>query len=1091
MRLNTRDLEARALRLDELAHCPARFERLPTTSEQVDARLARWRQVVAADARESFERRLRWQGWDLEQARGLLHDHQPVAGQAPARWTAVLAEIVAATLGCAREPARIAALEPLKDVETPLPFEDLWLPSVEVARQQLEASLRGSPAAARLHNLHPVARRALERALLKNLCERAGQVLSHELAERSLGARLFADTPPQGATHHRRFVAELRADGLQSLFDSYPALARLQAEGLQLWVAAQARFFQRLQADAPAISEHFGTAADQIISCCAGLSDPHHGNEDVQAVRFASGLELVYKPKDVEAERAFGELLAWCQCQGLAIELRAPAVLCKTGYGWVEFIETAPLADAAQLPRAFERAGALTCLLYALRATDFHVENLITAGGQLVPIDMEALLHADARPMGNEELAASNSNALFELQLGSVMRSGLLPRWTFDGPHGYDYSGIGSLHPENRYRERTWQGLGSDAMGFGAVERDLSSKPARWSLRGQPVDPAVHVEDVVRGFERCYAFLLEAQPELLADDGPLQRLRGIQQRYIFRETRIYWRILRSSFSPAALRSGIARSLTIDQLSRAYLYSKKPAGFALLAAERAAIERGDIPFFGCPSDARTISIGVERPIAGMLRASAWQSLQEQLQRLSPTDFRIQRELVRASFDVVQLRTPGSTTDPLLLAEPDAAEFLEREPLRPEECQRIGLQIADQLRDRAILGDDGSAGWIVPRIRNESDKYLLHLLPPGLYSGLEGAAVLLAGADAVRGSQANKDLVRRLFFPLFELDARETLHRRPVAGLGLNSGFGSLLYSLTLIGRLYDDASFSERVLAVVDLIDPRLIDGDSKFDLLGGSSGLLLALHALYQATGNDTLLPLALRCGERLIACQQSVEGLPAAWKTIEDCLFPLTGLSHGAAGISLSLSRLAAWSGEERFAAAAREGVAYERAVFDQEQRNWPDFRAVRGNGGRAAFMSSWCHGATGIGLARLASAGSLAADPQAQLEVDLALASSQLSFGRLDLDHICCGNFGRIELRLLAGCQRGDAEILASAYQGAAQLAGRAEQCEGFVVFKGIPGRVFDPQFFQGQAGIGYQFLRLARPELLPSVAVYAGSS
>jgi lantibiotic modifying enzyme len=36
-------------------------------------------------------------------------------------------------------------------------------------------------------------------------------------------------------------------------------------------------------------------------------------------------------------------------------------------------------------------------------------------------------------------------------------------------------------------------------------------------------------------------------------------------------------------------------------------------------------------------------------------------------------------------------------------------------------------------------------------------------------------------------------------------------------------------------------------------------------------------------------------------------------------------------------------------------------------------------------------------------------------------------------------------------------------------------------------LPRQVDNPGFFQGKAGIGYELLRMARPDLLPSVLLW----
>jgi lantibiotic modifying enzyme len=62
---------------------------------------------------------------------------------------------------------------------------------------------------------------------------------------------------------------------------------------------------------------------------------------------------------------------------------------------------------------------------------------------------------------------------------------------------------------------------------------------------------------------------------------------------------------------------------------------------------------------------------------------------------------------------------------------------------------------------------------------------------------------------------------------------------------------------------------------------------------------------------------------------------------------------------------------------------------------------------------MTSWCHGAPGIGLARL---GSLPILDTAEIRQEIAVAiNTTQQFGLHNIDHLCCGNFGRMEVLLV----------------------------------------------------------------------------
>ncbi|HET7639605.1 MAG TPA: lanthionine synthetase LanC family protein, partial [Ktedonobacteraceae bacterium] len=53
--------------------------------------------------------------------------------------------------------------------------------------------------------------------------------------------------------------------------------------------------------------------------------------------------------------------------------------------------------------------------------------------------------------------------------------------------------------------------------------------------------------------------------------------------------------------------------------------------------------------------------------------------------------------------------------------------------------------------------------------------------------------------------------------------------------------------------------------------------------------------------------------------------------------------------------------------------------------------------------------------------------------------------------------------------------------------QVVARAEQTGSFLLHPLLPERVYNPSFFQGMAGIGYELLRMAYPGGLPSVLLW----
>ena len=206
------------------------------------------------------------------------------------------------------------------------------------------------------------------------------------------------------------------------------------------------------------------------------------------------------------------------------------------------------------------------------------------------------------------------------------------------------------------------------------------------------------------------------------------------------------------------------------------------------------------------------------------------------------------------------------------------------------------------------------------------------------------------------------------------------------------------------------------------------------------------------------------------------------SWTTMTDgtCL---TGFSHGNAGIATALSRLAAASGREEFADLAMKAIAFENALFDAGPQNWPDLRSDPS--GPPQFMNTWCHGAPGIGMGRLAMADLALTQPYTD-DIDAAIRSTR-RFGIGTRDGLCCGALGRSDLFLLKATRENKTVASDLALSWASRIIARKRTAGNYRLTGRTGMEFFDPSFFQGVSGIGYQLLRIAKPTLLPSVLTW----
>ena len=262
--------------------------------------------------------------------------------------------------------------------------------------------------------------------------------------------------------------------------------------------------------------------------------------------------------------------------------------------------------------------------------------------------------------------------------------------------------------------------------------------------------------------------------------------------------------------------------------------------------------------------------------------------------------------------------------------------------------------------------------------------------------------------------------------------------------------------------------------------PSLIAADRRLDLLLGAGGALLSLLTLYEATGDERMKELAQLCGEHLLAHRMIAKTGHYAWPTNAEGRL-LTGFSHGAAGIAYALLRLYEATQDERFLAAAKDGIAYEQSVFSVEENNWPDWR--RWDSPKYDTIR-WCSGAPGIGLSRLAGLHIL---DTKEIRDDIARAVDITQKADFHItDHPCCGNIGRAEIMMEIARRLDDTRLMDDVYKRVAWIMAR-KQFNGEFSVSPFFDDILQPSFFQGLAGIGYALLRIAYPDSLPLILAW----
>jgi len=365
--------------------------------------------------------------------------------------------------------------------------------------------------------------------------------------------------------------------------------------------------------------------------------------------------------------------------------------------------------------------------------------------------------------------------------------------------------------------------------------------------------------------------------------------------------------------------------------------------------------------------------------------------------------------------------------------------------------------------------------------QKDKLRTQSLGPSLYNGTIGVAIFLAQLGARTGEKLfSKHAVAAA---RQAIDCEDDDYREPHS---FHSGRFGVAFGLTEIGSILKHEELSQTGREWLEAVSSDTSDARG-LDVIAGAAGALLGLADLAQRHGVepplDYLRRLAGQLHDTAHECEHGI-----SWENISAHDGPnLNGYAHGVSGNIAALHLANRWLEDEKIRRLVSEGLRYERAWYSEEQANWPDFRKESEPPPEAErkYMTAWCHGAPGIGLARLQLS-----DFDASVETE-ARRAFQTTAKHIEQNiesrsgnySLCHGIAGNTDILISASqCLRD------KSYQQLIEAAG-IHGTESFGGHKPAwpngykwPGHT--PSLMMGLAGTGYFYLRLDAPNQTPSL-------
>jgi len=867
-------------------------------------------------------------------------------------------------------------------------------------------------------------------------------------------ARLRGElTGETSASRFASFVA-LLPERASSYLRAYPVLARCVVTLVDSWIDAAYRFLWHLKEDWPALLERFPIEPGAVLSeVVVGAGDRHAGGGSVHLLTFDDGSRLVYKPRPLGQTARFQELLGKLDTLGHRPEFFTMTVLDSGDHGWTGFVARQDCRDLDQVDRYYRRVGGLLALLHLLDGTDIHFENLIAHGEHPVAIDLETIFHPqpDLPISGHPDRDLAGA-----LVAESVLRVGLLP-YSMD-EEGFDISALAPVAGQRAPDAVLgWQGMATDEMRATRQRMTMASGQHRPVLSDRDVDASSWADTIVSGFRETYRLMMTHRAEL---GRLIETFRGVEVRAVLRPTRAYHLILAESFHPDLLRDGLDRDRHLARLWTGL--DENPSLIDALPLELADMAAGDIPLFSTQPESRDLIGWRGERRTDFFPRCALERVRDRLASLSEDDLVFQEWLVRASLGTLALKRDD--LDWPTYPRGDRVDVPDEHRLRV--CLiEAAVRVGDRLAELAIRRDD-EVTWLA--MAYTRDHWSVDAMMEDLYGGTSGLILFMAHLGALSGERRFTELAR---LALGSMTRRVERVRDEITVPGLYQGWGGLVLVCSRLGALWNDEALCQRASDYAHL-GAKYMDGDPDLDVIGGTAGYLKAVCD--HASRDSNMLEPALRAGDHLLD-KAMAHGDGIAWLTRVSGEHPLLGYSHGTAGISAALASLYGATGARRFLDGALAAARYEH-------RAWREARARAGEGHRAgeasALATSWCHGAPGIGLARLELLGHI---DEPFLREDVALAVTLTvrdGFGR---NHcLCHGDLGNLALLMRSDLPREDLHR---------QIAETLSSIERHGFLCGTPLSVESPGLMNGLAGIGYGLLRLAEPAEVPSILTVGG--
>lgn len=685
---------------------------------------------------------------------------------------------------------------------------------------------------------------------------------------------------------------------------------------------------------------------DKIDSIATGLGDAHNGGRSVAKIGVGSHC-LYYQPRVAPEFELYNNLISCVD-----VDLPSLHFVSGSGHCWVLEVLYSSV-EQNSLDRYLWQMGVLASILAACGTKDMHYENVVASAEGPVPIDLETLV-APVYEIDPDSALSGARDFLGDSPLGT----GIFPvAASVGGADKLEASAVlGGLAPS--YVEVDQIEVSSDDIIINrrSIKRGFS--------KSMPLGSSIeligdNVNSLLNGFRYGTERIMDSSEKidsLFADNS------NVRCRVILRPTNIYDICLRLLRHPAYMRSMLARErflLRFWQVSD----DKLALDPRVVRSEIEQLLANDIPYFDAPIEAaaayhddKQVTALSESAASRRRRLQGVLSVREQRDR----QMLLVSEAIKAGCKIPRVHSNGGSSPEKLKKSAPLFDW--------NGTEEIIDKIYQKFLDSAFISNE-EVTWI--GFSSSKDSSSFHLAPLGdtLYDGISGVGLAMAAFYNVTGDLSAKKLaeycIRRIERTLINHVGGSNLP------IGAYSGLSGMIYAAVRGSQLLGNGLSESFIFREENNLCDMLLAGsrnDKYIDVSSGTAGALSVLSSLYLDgtwSRGSTLDAIWEMCEILIENSNIDNGGGSLSWKFGEADL-KLGGLSHGVTGAALALAYGGRVLGEEHIVQSAVQAFRFDDNYFDPETCLWRDMRSEVEGDNKNIFPNHWCHGASGILLAR-----------------------------------------------------------------------------------------------------------------------------